>query len=275
MPAVMRTRFPIFCIRAGRLLSAHSLSGMWEYLAWSANVMYQGTFPAAGFRGSPSPSLGTHQKAGAEMYGGRRLRLIELRGDWEHHANTFRLTHYYACKNICHLCGASRDDDGLSFTDFRANPVWKSTLRSHAQFLAEEIGEPLNCLIYVAGFNMNMIRFDTMHTVNLGCGLFSNGSGFYELMKLGWFAGSSKPEKFIDAYRKFRSFTRKHKIDCSQPQFKPWMLVNGVEEYCFLASKATCSSCENFMYVMYIYFNLQTCCMFPSKSSKSRLIIRE
>ena len=241
MPSVMRTRFPIFCIRAARLVSAHSLAGMWEYLAWSANLMYKGTFPEHGFRGSLSPSIaGSDHTPGAQMYGGRRLRLTELRGDWEHHAATFRLSHYYACSNICHLCRASRDDTAVMFTDFREHASWKSTMRSHAQFLAEEVGEPVNFLIYVAGFNVHMIRFDPMHTVNLGCGLFSNGSGFYELLKLGWFGAGSKADKFSEAYTRFRSFTRRHKIECSQPQFKPWMLVNGVEEYCFLASKATC-----------------------------------
>ena len=238
MPAVMRTRFPIFCIRASRLRSAHSLAGMWDYVAWSANVMYKGTFPEEGFPGS---SHGQHHKAGAHMYpGGRRLRLTELRGDWEHHASTFRLTHYYACKNVCHLCEASRDNEAMSFADFRINAAWKSTLRTHARFLAEEIGEPINSLIYVAGFHMDMIRFDMMHTVNLGCGLFSNGSTIYELLKLGWFGGGNKDCKFSEAYKRFRSFTGKHQIECSQPQFKPWMLVNGGEEYCFLASKATC-----------------------------------
>ena len=234
----------MFCIRAARLSSVHSLSGMWEYLAWSCNVMYKGTFPQHGFRGTPSPSLGPDHIPGSAMYpsayGNRRLRLTELRGDWEHHANTFRLSHYYACSNICHLCRASRDDTTCMYTDFRTNASWKSTLRSHAQFLAEEVGEPLNSLIYVAGFNVHMIKFDTMHTVNLGCGLFSNGSGLHELLKLGWFGGGNKASKLSTAYTRFRAFTGRYRIECSQPQFKPWMLVNGVEEYCFLASKATC-----------------------------------
>ena len=244
MPAVMRTRFPVFCIRAGRLASSESLIGMWEYLAWSCNVMYNGKFPDKGFRGSPSPCLGRHHVPGSAMYPSgsrsRRLKLTELRGDWEHHATTFRLSHYYACSSICHLCRASRHDITCLYTDFRTNASWKSTMRSHAQFLAEEVGDPINSRIYVAGFNIKMIRFDMMHTVNLGCGLFSNGSGLYELLKLGWFGPGSKAIKLSEAYTKFRSFTGRHKIECSQPAFKPWMLVNGVEEYCFLASKATC-----------------------------------
>ena len=235
----MRTRFPIFVMRSGRL-NPDSLTGMWQYLAWSCNAMYMGNFPQCGFNGAPSPMLGPDHKPGAAMYGGRRLRLVELRGDWEQHVSAFKLTHNYACKNICHLCKASRDDESVSFADFGRNAAWKATLRSHAEFLAEEVGEPTNSLIYVAGFHCRMIRFDSMHTVNLGVALFSNGSGLHELLKAGWFAGGNKAAKFAGAYKKFRAFTRKNNIECSQPQFKPWMLVNGVEEYCFLAAKATC-----------------------------------
>ena len=62
----------------------------------------------------------------------------------------------------------------------------------HREFLLEELGEPNNGLIYVKGFHYAMLKFDSMHMVNLGTGLFTNGSALFELFKLNWFPGPDK-----------------------------------------------------------------------------------
>ena len=218
---------------------SETLGPMWEYLAWSCNVMYQGKYPSAGFRGSEGPFLGPCQVPGAPMYGGRKVRLVELRGDWKHHMSVFHLKHGFTSNNICHRCLASRTDAKVAFTDFTLHPAWKATLRSHEEILRDELGDPLNLLVYVAKFDCDMIKFDSMHTVQLGCGLHANGSALFELFKVEWF-GSAVQDKntlFSAAYKNFKSFLRLHDIACSQPAFKPWMLVVSGTEYCYFASK--------------------------------------
>ena len=172
------------------------------------------------------------------MYGGRVFKLCEIRGDWKQHVQGFKLTHYYSCNNICHRCRASRVDPSVAYTNFSKYASWKQTIRSHREFLLEEIGEPFNGLIFVKGFEYSMLRFDMMHTVNLGCGLFANGGAFYELFKIHWFPGADKHAQWRAAYASFREFTRMYKVQCSQPVFKPWMLITRGEEYAWFSTKA-------------------------------------
>ena len=153
--------------------------------------------------------------------------------------SSLKLQHYYSCNNICHCCRASRVDIAVPFTDFTKNAAWKATVRTHRDFLLGELGEPYNGLIYVKGFHYSMIRFDSMHSVNLGTGLFTNGGAFFELFKLNWFRGDDQAAQWRAAYTSFKAFLEKHKIQCSQPQFRAWMLVRRGEEYCYFASKAS------------------------------------
>ena len=201
--------------------------------------MYQGTYPATGFPGSGAACT---ERAGCQMYGGRKFRLIEIRGDWKQHVSSFRLLHHYTASRICHQCKASRDRS-LSFCDFSAHPAWEATTRSHQQFLLEEMGTPVNMLVYTAKFHYTMIKYDSMHSINLGCGLHANGSTIYELLKLRWWGPGDRSTVFRSAYRSFRDFLKVHKIQSSQPVFKPWMLVTSGEEYCFFASKV--ADCPN------------------------------
>ncbi|CAE7566096.1 ppk25, partial [Symbiodinium sp. CCMP2456] len=202
--------------------------------------MLQGTYPRRDFvesSGARSQLLG-NCKPGEPMYGGRIFKLSALRGDWKHHVNTFKLKQYYNSNNTCHCCRASRVDRACLYTDFSANAAWKRTIRTHREFLNESIGEPLNALILTAGFHYSMLRFDSMHSVNLGCGLFTNGGALFELFKIGWFPGDSDAAQWRAADQNFRCFLQKHKIACSQPAFKSWMLVLRGEEYCYFATKA-------------------------------------
>ena len=174
------------------------------------------------------------------MYAGdRKLRLVELRGDWEHHVQVFRLKHFYAANDICHKSRASKVNPAIPYTDFRKRPSWKATERTHQEFLLEEIGTPTNSIVFIAGFHCRMLRIDTMHTVNLGVGLFANGGAMFELLKLNHFGAGDKATIFRGAYSCFRAFTKRHHIQSSQPVFKPWFLVSKGqgEEFCYFASK--------------------------------------
>ena len=204
--------------------------------------MYRGIYPAAGFRGGTPPSIPglglDFQRAGDPIYpGGRTFLLTEIRADWKEHASSFRLQHHFTCNRICHQCLASRTDPAFPFTDFRLNASWRGSMRSNRQFLLEELGDPVNMLVYVAKFHYTIIKWDAMHAVNLGCGLFANGGAWFELLKIQWFGNNDKPTQFRIAYRMFKRFLQRNNIVSSQPMFKTWMLVMTGEEYCFFASK--------------------------------------
>ena len=77
-----------------------------------------------------------------------------------------------------------------------------------------------------------------MHICNLGIGLCANGGCFHELLEHDVFEGESLTERFKTAYGQFRTWCATHSVSCSQPPFKPYMLVTSKgEDYCFFQTK--------------------------------------
>ena len=199
--------------------------------------MYVGTFPAKSLAGDDLTSLGPNMMPNDPMYNGYKFRLVELRGDWKHHAHSFKLVNHWSCNDICHCCGASKTNRQYPYTDFARQPRLASTIRSHAEFLAQQLNEPINSLCYTAKFHYHFLRFCSVHTVQLGIAQFCHGGCLHELYKAGWYQGEDKAEKLRRAFLRFKEFIRKHKIECSQPPFKSYMFVTSGEEYCYFGSK--------------------------------------
>ena len=191
-------------VRSERIPSYASLAPVWEFLAFSINAMFSGRFPKTNLAGELLEISGS-QVPGDLMYAGWKLRLCELRGDWQHHFRTFNLASHYTSKNVCHMCSASRSDAALLYTDFSDQPAWMSTMRSQQEFLVQQCKEPINRLLYAAGFHYSMIRFCAMHTVHLGIGLFANGGAFFELLKVNYFPGRDQAERFRAAFAMFKN----------------------------------------------------------------------
>ena len=199
--------------------------------------MYSGKWPTTSFTGQPLRPSHVEES----LYKGLRFRLVEVRGDWKAHQSTWGLNKAaFTSNNVCHICRASRTDPRYSMLDFAEEPGWAQSTRTHLEFLNEVMSTRGCNLIYVAGFHYAMIRWCSMHSVQLGVGLFCNGGCFYELMKMGWFSGNTPAERYRSAFRKFKSFINSHGVECSQPTFKPWMYVSSGEESCTFRSKVLC-----------------------------------
>ncbi|CAE7240393.1 ppk25 [Symbiodinium sp. CCMP2456] len=236
---VFGSRFPVFCIRSERLFGYDTIGPVFDFLSWSVNTMYSGTFPAKNLAGDDLRGLGPNMMPNDPMYNGYKFRLVELRGDWKHHLHTFKLASHWSCNDVCHCCKASKTNMLYPYTDFVRQPRWLCTMRTHAQFLAEQLNEPINSLCYTARFHYHLIRFCSVHTVQLGIAQFCHGGCLYELFQVQWFRGDDKASKLRHAFICFKDFIRKHKIQCSQPPFKSYMYVTSGEEYCFFGSKAS------------------------------------
>ena len=236
---VFGSRFPVFAIRSERLFGYDTIGPVFDFLTWSMNTMYSGTFPAKNLTGDDLRSLGPNMSPNDPMYNGYKFRLVELRGDWKHHVHSFKLVNHWACNDLCHCCKASKTNRLYPYIDFTRQPQWLSSIRTHAEFLAEQLNEPINSLIYTARFDYRFIRFCSVHTIQLGIAQFCHGGCFFELFKVGWFPGDDKASKMRHAFIRFKEFSRKHKIECSQPPFKSYMYVTSGEEYCYFGSKAS------------------------------------
>ena len=113
-------------------------------------------------------------------------------------------------------------------------------LLSFEEFMATEI--PLaspyaNALLWTTGFQFRMLRACGMHTIQLGVGLHLNGSALQTLVDFQHFGPPPIRQQLATAWEAFRSWKLGHGIQCSQPQFRPFMLVSNTEDMCVFKTK--------------------------------------
>ena len=235
---VLDTRFPVCMLRTERILGPETLCPIWDYLAWSCNCLFDGRWPSKSLSGEVIRSSGPGCAPGQFLCeDGTKFRLVEFRGDWKWQVQIFRLKGHFGALNVCHRCRASKKDVQYPYSDFRPNAGWIQTERSQREFLLTMLGEPMNRLVYVAGFHHRLVKFDTMHAASLGVGQFTNGSALKQLLDIKHFSGADTTAMFREAYRSFKAFLADHKLQCSQPLFRPWMLILSGEDYGLFASK--------------------------------------
>ena len=257
---VWGTRFPLFCLRTERMVP-DTMRSVWHFLAWSVNIMYTGVAPATGLNGE---ILEANTVVSPNEPLGYKCRLVEQRGDWKWHLQTMGLKQHWAANSLCHQCSASKVSQEFSYIQFVAEPRWLATVRTQEAFLLESLSLPPACsLIYTAGWHYSMVRWCSMHVVQLGVGLHTLGSGIRELLDVAHFsdgrplAGScAVAESFKRMTSKFKLFCRAHSLEHSQPPFKPYMLIQTAEDFCFLHAKATwplscilCLHCQSLLIV--------------------------
>ena len=122
------------------------------------------------------------------LYRGLRFRLSEIRGDWKAHQHTWGLNKAaFTSNNVCHVCQASR-----------TTACW--TLQRGHEYSRVQFD-------LCSRVPLRMIRWCSMHSVQLGIELFSNGACFYELMEVGWFPGNTPAERYRSAFRKFEALS--------------------------------------------------------------------
>ena len=217
----------------------HTMESVWGFITWSLNCCYLGKNPATDVEGRPwvgDPRFPPGQDIGF------RCRLWEVRGDWKWHYQCFSLKSTWMSGAVCHVCRASKSKPNEpSYVDFTSQPAWLRTCRTHATFIEDQLpnDRPCNALCYAFGFDYKCIRFCSMHVTNLGIGLCANGGALHELLEHNVFDGDTPTDKFRSAYVRFKSWCSANRVACSQPCFKPYMLVTKGEEYCYFQTKET------------------------------------
>ncbi len=145
-----------------------------QVLAWSFKALVTGVYPAHDEQGQVfGPG---HDPARAAM-AGKPLALgnlcgawCELRGDWQFLREALNLKHHYGAREMCHLCAAQNSPGNLSYENFSAAGVLRTTLvgpRDHG-WVQWEAKEPASPLLEIPGFSIWRCNFDLMHTLELG-----------------------------------------------------------------------------------------------------------
>ncbi len=126
-----------------RLLSAvipleratpETMGAVLKVLTWSLNVAYTGVYPADDWNGTPLEPT-RMAKAGQAIAGGLSIAVIDIRGDWKFHAETWGVAAYNQRK-CCHVCPAVRwlhepETNGLLYNHWGPGCLWHVSRPTH------------------------------------------------------------------------------------------------------------------------------------------------
>lgn len=190
-------------------------------------------------------SLDSLYRDGAVVPGGKHVHfaISEIKGDWKWQVEWLQLSCYYLCTSICHCCRAKVPN--YVTAPSRLDVEFRHNTES---FLAEccKGGELSSPLLKLPAFQVEMIRWDGMHTVNLGTDLWVCGSVLKKLMEYDVFGDPEtldEADRLLIAYDRFRAWCRANKVEHSMPKFRPWRLRSKQHPWPELQSKAWNARC--------------------------------
>ena len=238
-------RFPLYVLRKSRCCTCGcsgycTLQRIFEVIAWSCRSLMIGRTPSDNHLGDPF----TEAQRACRLEPGSPLpaaALLQVRGDWESHINTFRLR---TCRqeHFCWKCDATTSDGVHCFRHFEEDAAYINTTIDHKTYLercAAENQQPSH-LFRCPGLTIDHIMIDTMHAADLGAFGDCLGSLFYlEVSNKSWHrtneAGLESLNRSLNRYydlNKHKGLTRATPLSMSQ-------IMSKSLGYPFLKAKAT------------------------------------
>ncbi|CAK8995261.1 Uncharacterized protein SCF082_LOCUS4272 [Durusdinium trenchii] len=221
------SRFLLFTIGRHKLIKNRTINVVWRRLVWSLNACFTGLNPSQGPGGAPLTGVHLDIAGLPICQAQHRFALTELRGDWEWHRDTWRFTASWQSHEVCFRCPAvTRGDESLVYYNNGPTSGWVNRDFTLDQFIARRLKENQLCpLLRLEGFDPSIIKFCSMHALNLGL-LFSCNAGALLLLceDLTHFGQGTFAEQLDEAYRDFLAFCRSRQIRHSQPPFIPRMV---------------------------------------------------
>lgn len=225
--AVKYSRFLVFAIPEQSLWRHHTLNVVYRRICWSLNCLYDGLHP---HKGPYEEDLPAHLAALSGSNFANRYMVTEIRGDWQWHKKVWRFEKCsWIAVNMCHQCPAkSVSNNPRDLYWMFDDNSWEDCPFTTDQFIAERIPSRGICpLLGLKSFDPSCIRWCFMHVVHLGLLYTVNGSGLNLLLQGGYFgaeAGIALNVKLSRAYRSFKQFCSRNRIECSQPEFTSRMI---------------------------------------------------
>lgn len=167
-----------------------------------------------------------------------QFALTEIRGDWEFHRDLWRTTASWNGNLTCFRCPCvAKGPEPLLYWNYGDSSEWKHQEFGTEQFIARRLRTRNLCpLIKLRGFHPSILRWCTMHTLNLGLMFTANGGSLILLAEeLQYFGPDTFGDQIDRAYQHFTSFCRSRKIQHSQPPFTRKMVKKKSGENLFTA----------------------------------------
>ena len=140
--------------------------------------LLDGHFPTCDHYGNPLAGV-LGARAGGLIAGAWKAAFESWNGDWKERA----LSHNFVKRNyqstlLCDQCRAVAphkktpvDMLHLAYTNFSLDAQWTTTIRTHAEYLAQTSIAQQSPWVAVPGFSISRVCWDSAHTILLGCGI--------------------------------------------------------------------------------------------------------
>ena len=139
--------------------------------------MLDGHFPSHDHYGQPLQGV-LGARAGCPIAGGWLAAFESWNGDWKERS----LSHNFIKRNyqstlLCDQCSAIKPHKKtpenlmhLVYSNFNLDAPWTSTIRTHAEYLAQTSIAQQSPWVSVPGFDISRVCWDSAHTILLGTG---------------------------------------------------------------------------------------------------------
>ncbi|CAL1132282.1 unnamed protein product [Cladocopium goreaui] len=225
--SVRHSRWLVFSIGRDKLIKNRTFNVVWERLVWSLNWAFEGVHPRSGPGGRPLTGADLARAGMPLCRSNMRFSVTELRGDWEFHRDVWRFTASWQGQQVCYRCAAgTKGDEAYLYYNGGPTSRWLHEEFSLEQFLARRLKDRQLCpLRHLKGFHHTIIRFCSMHTLNLGLLYVCNAGALLLLCEdFEYFGTGTFAEQLDVAYQDFLAFCRSKRIPHSQPPFLPRMV---------------------------------------------------
>ena len=210
----------IFCmLKDSEAVKPESLHKVFKVLAWSLTALAAGTFPAADEEGrafGPRHHPTRAAKAGKPLTSdGHRGCWAEFRGDWKFLHEALHTREYATGNNCCHLCAAVKaGPDALLYTNFAIDCELRATrVTSDGWMQAALADRHASPLLAIPGFDIWRVRFDIMHTLDLGILAHALPSALTELTAAAdVFPARTREGRLKLATQRYRAWCKRNKI---------------------------------------------------------------
>ena len=161
--------------------------------------------------------------------------MVEYRGDWKYHLETWSLQRHWKRPKICIKCNAARlSSAGPVYTNFGFS--WRRY--SFNDIVCNGMGANPSPLILIPGFHSDIIRFCSMHTLNLGILQTMVAECILWLCENDVYAGDTLDVQLQNSYNDFKAWCRRERVNCSQRRFKQSSFHLKADDYPWMNCKA-------------------------------------
>eukprot|EP00435_Cladocopium_sp_Y103_P071164 s317_g36.t2 len=205
------------------LRNMRTLNAVFRRLCWSLEAAFDGVNPQTGVGGKPLSENDQKRALRPLTRSGAKFALTECRGDWEYHVDVWRPCASWKSDTVCFRCPAlAKGEAGNLYWNHGDGCTWESEEFGLESFVARRLKENNLCpLLSLRMFtHPSLLRWCTMHTINLGLLFTANGGSLILLTEeLLYFGPGEFSVQLEEAYKHFLDFCRTRHIPHTQPPF--------------------------------------------------------